>query len=618
MRPIPLDDIDEDDICFYDLETTHQYAPYTHLRVIAVQYGLKAEPFIIHSKSDKRNFRTFLRDKSKYTVAFNCVNFDDIVLSHYGYRIAFQNHHDVFLMAKTVAPVLPAYSQKYLSFYYFADPHFAEQDLHQWCKENHKEMHEAPPEIMNPYALHDIHQLVKLFRLFHDIVIRPEHWPAYQLDRKMGPPLREIIFKGGMYIDRQGSWKLLQSLQKTQQQLAKKAAEISQGRVTNPNSSKQMGQYLTEFERIELEFTESGEFAVNKKALTSLREDVPIADIAFRYREAMGTIKFLDNFLEALDDPTFQNRGDWIPQSVSVSAAKTRRFTSSSKYKINFQNLNEQAKSVQLIPPGYLGVFIDATQIENVVHIYESADYTRRKAYEADEGWNEYVWLCNQILGGDHTKDELDDKENPAMRSPRNPNWTIYKEFKTGKLAINFGMGLRKFCNLFGLGIEAGEETFTQIHEACPAIRNLQNRVALDLKEKGYVYDVFGHRYSGPVEKAYKVVAYLIQGCGTGSLPKAQIRANWETLQRYRRMKDINGVLCGTTHDETEIRIDLGTDNTKGVLQLLQELMFNMTEKFSPKFDGIPLRAKMRLSRTNAAEAKQVDPYNTKEVLAYL
>ena len=64
--------------------------------------------------------------------------------------------------------------------------------------------------------------------------------------------------------------------------------------------------------------------------------------------------------------------------------------------------------------------------------------------------------------------------------------------------------------------------------------------------------------------------------------------------------------MCGTTHDEVSgrIRLDLGPER---VLQLLQKLMYNMTDKFSHKFGDIPLRAKLSLSRTNAADAEELD-----------
>ena len=286
-------------------------------------------------------------------------------------------------------------------------------------------------------------------------------------------------------------------------------------------------------------------------------------------------------------------RRQWIPRQYSFSNARTRRTTSNSFYKLNFQNPTKDAKKVQKVPDGWAGLWIDATQVENVVHIYESRDRERRQAYEADENWNEYVWLCNQILGGERTKKELD-----AIPSPQFPGWSIYKQFKTIKLALNFGMGVDKFCLKTGVDKKTGRDAFNTIHRACPAIKRLQDRVADDIRRCGFVQDVFGHIYQGTPRAAYKVVAYLVQGTGTASLPKAQMAANLRTLRKWGGPDVCH--FSGTTHDETEFRFNLRKLTPEQCYEITQELMFNMTTLLSPKFDGIPLRAKPAFSRTHA------------------
>jgi hypothetical protein len=114
----------------------------------------------------------------------------------------------------------------------------------------------------------------------------------------------------------------------------------------------------------------------------------------------------------------------------------------------------------------------------------------------------------------------------------------VYKEYKTAKLSLNFGQGARAFSERLGLDISAGKAIFQDIHCACPAIKRLQAKVEHALVRDGYVQDCFGHIYTGPIEEAYKVVAYLVQGCGTGSLPKAQVRANWETLRAHSLLEE--------------------------------------------------------------------------------
>lgn len=623
----PIDELDPEKIVFYDIETTHQYAPYTKLKMCAAQFGLYGKPFVLRSKRDWLQFKRYMADPSCLKVQFNGVNFDDIVLDRHGVDVHPQNRHDLFLALKTISPNLPGFSLKFASFYFLGDPHFPEMVLRKYMAEHGCEMHEVPYPILAAYNKHDIVQTFNLFRVCWDNLVNNDtHWRSYSNRLLMGEPLLEMETEGGIYLDGARVWKRLKRLHKRVQLYTNEAIELTKGVVKNPNSSKQLAHYFTQYDKIKLELSDSGEFSVKKSVLVSLMDDNDLARYAFRIREANGTIKYYENYLNALEDDTYEymyiEPYGWIPVQFSNCAAGTGRFTSQSLYHLNFQNPNEAAKHVQVVPKGQLGWWFDATQIENVVHIYESRDDVRRVAYEADPKWNEYVWLCNEICGTNKTKDELDDKEH--SRSLQIPHWTIYKQYKTGKLGLNFGMGKRKFGKLFGLSDAASTETFADIHRGCPAIRELQNRVAYDLTHKGYVEDVFGCRYSGPARMAYKVVAYLIQGCGTGSLPRAQIRSNWETLrehdkfipQRLRRTTKC-GVMCVTTHDENGGRINLELGPEK-ILQLLQKMNHNMTKKFSKLFDGIPLRSKMYLSRTTAAEAKEIDINDIKTIQTYI
>ncbi len=623
-----MEEIQENEIVFYDIETENQFAPYTKIKSIAVQYGFDGDVEMVDCKPRRQRFKRALANPHVIKVEFNGVNFDDIVLYRHGYEVHPQNRHDIFLMLKTIAPNLPAFGLKFAAFYFLGDPHFPEMELETWCAEHNMPKfgpNSHPPQrLLHAYNKHDVNpQTVDLFRIAWDVIIRDEHWRAYMNSLMIGEPLQEMEIEGGIYLDRAGIWRRLQRLQKIVQNETKRALEITHGEVQNPNSSKQLARYFTEFDNIELALTDSGEFSVKKSVLVSLRDTNPLAECAFKIREANGTIKYFENYLNALEDETYDNirSPNWIPVQFSWNSARTRRATSQSLYRLNFQNENEAAKEVQLVPPGFLGFWIDATQIENIVHIYESEDKARRRAYEADYNWNEYVWLCNQINGKNEDKDYWDDKKNRL--SPRIPTWTVYKETKTGKLAINFGMGINKFCLTFGLNRDVGEQIFNNIHRGCPAIRGLQQRVGADIARDGFVTDVFGERYAG--SQAYKVVAYLIQGCGTGSLPKAQIRANWETLrsfdrkmpERLRRAGHKSGVMCKTVHDENSGRIDLrlGEDN---IYRCLKRMMKNMTVKFSPLFDNIPLRAKLYLSKTNAADKIEVDINDEKKIMTII
>lgn len=626
-----IDELRDEDLLFYDTETTDQFAPYTELKLITAQVGLEGKPYVVRSAAQKLDFKRRLANSCILKFGWNNKSFDDIVLHRHEYPVCENNSHDLMLACKTVAPHLASYSLKFVNWHYFADPHFPEMELERRAlKEGISKWDYEGPE-MDQYALYDITQTVAMFRLFWDIVIRKQHWTPYCLDISQGAPVLEMETEGGLYLDPDDLQQKIATLQNEKLYWEQQAYQLSGGKVENPNSPKQIGLYL-DSKGFDLELSDGGAFSVPKSVLLDLLDlDKPendkdsVARCTYEVRKVNSSLKYYENYFEALHHCEDHLQRHWIPIQLSISNARTRRYTSNSRYKLNFQNPDKEAKKVQLVPPGFVGGWIDSTQVENVVHIYESEDIQRREAYEADPDWNEYVWLCNRILGGNRDKKELD-----SIQSPQVPNWSVYKQFKTIKLALNFGMGIAKFCKSCGVDEQTGEHLFGLVHDACPAIHSLQRRIAADLSKYGHVADAFGHIYTGSVRSAYKVVAYLIQGCGTGSLPKAQIRANYDTIHEYdgyvqgfaerrdsKHARYKAGVMCGTCHDENSFRIRL-TLGKSTIVEVLEKLMFNMTDRFSPKFDNIPLRAKLYLSRTTCEEAEEVSINDKEKILSFL
>lgn len=632
-----VDDIEEDQIVLYDIETDSQYAPYCELKMIGVQYGLRGKVELVESYSQKKRFRKALADPAILKVNFNGINFDDIVLYRYDIPVNECNRVDLFLAAKTVAPRLPAYSLKFINWFFFGDWHPPEFILHSWLKKHNLEqadIYKAPKSLLEPYCLYDVFpQTHNLFCMFWEIVQKELHWKAFtELELPMGIVMEEIMLRGGEYLDVKLINKKLATLQEQKWFYEDDVYKRTKGKVQNPNSIKQVAEYLQDEEGVEFELTDKGNFSLKKAdVLEFLDLDNPDKDRSkiirglFEVRRINNTVSYYRNYLAAIGhNPTIKGLG-WIPKQYSLSGARTRRILSNSKFKLNFQNPNDAAKEVQVVPDGWLGWWIDATQVENVVHIYESGDKERRTAYEGDEDWNEYVWLVNTALGGNRNKKELD-----AIPSKLNPSWSIYKQFKTIKLALNFGLGVRKYCRMSKLPEQSGKQGFAMVRSACPAILSLQKLVALNLTRDGYVQDALGHIYSGDTRAAYKVVAYLIQGCGTGSLPKIQMRANYDTLHQWdvitpNKPKNLKmvydsirgiasyGIMSGTTHDENSGRISLSLGE-KNIIATLQQLHWNMTERYSDRFDNIPLRAKLYLSRTYTSDRIEVDPKDIKTI----
>jgi hypothetical protein len=662
---IRVDDIPDDGIVIYDIETDSKYPTYCRLEMISYQLGLNNQPQLVDltSERDCNRFRRLLRSPEIFKVSYNGINFDDIVLARYGFYVEPKNRHDMILALKTIAPNLPSHSLKFISWYYFGDWHEPQRRLHEWLAHNGKKRHhyfEAPPEILGPYCKHDVRQTANAFRLIWEIVQHPQHWTVYnEMELAMAEPLHEMVLFAGEWLDPSDIRGKIRNLQIERSKLMDEVRSMSHGMIGNPGSSIQVASYLHDQDKIELELSKAGNYLAGKHELVELSSKNPIAERVLKIRDLGKVIQHYENHLDAAVFEGMKRKGiefvkQWIhqkkfeknsfeaslpdaksfdfqssiskqamqgsntyesiPKGYTVSGAKTRRFQSNSQFGINFQNQNKRTKLVQLVPEGWLACWVDSRQIENIVHIWASNDSLRREAYEADVDWNEYVWLTNQVLGTEYTRKDLEE-----MPSLVNPTWSLYKTYKSTKLAMNFFMGPEKFAQTTGLEKEKAYKLFAQVHKACPALRSIGETLSKQAKEKGFISDPFGHIY-GYTSNVQKMVVHLIQGCGTGSVPKAMTIANYRTLHSldsrvkhyepsvYNRFtkKYSYGVICGTTHDECAFRISLGLPE-KEIVRLVRECLYNMEEKFSPLFDGIPLRAQLAVSLTNAGEQHELD-----------
>ena len=655
-----VDDIPKEGILFYDIETDSKHPAYANLKMIGYQLGLESSPRIVDlkSKSDRLRFRDRLRDPQLLKVSFNGINYDDIVLSRYGFYVEPKRRHDMFLALKTVAPGLQAFSLKYANWYYLLDDHDPEGELEDdLLKRKLKavEICRASPKVLAKYCQHDVTQTANLFTVIWEIVQRPEHWKVYRkMELAMAEPLHEMVLFAGEWLSIKDIEEKIQKLGQELQQLSQEIHKLSNGEITNPASWAQTSQYVHDTTEIELAITKAGNYTLRKEDLVELSPQTPLAEKILSFRDGSKLMQYYVSHLNAAkheqshhleDHPKrkgdllpldhrvsfsmqshFANGNDnghtqAIPKAYTMSSARTRRFQSSSNFGINFQNQNKRTKLIHLVPEGWLGCWIDSRQIENVVHIHTSQDMVRREAYEADPDWNEYVWLCNQILETEHSRKELEEIE-----SPMNPQWSIYKTYKMIKLALNFFMGAPTFAKKTGLSLEAATRLFDKVHRACPAIRKIVGIVQEQFEENdGYIRDVFGHIYGKGTsilasKNIHQLCIYLVQGCGTGSVPKAMTVANYQTLHSldstepfcepnlYHPFKKrySYGIISGTTHDECAFRISLGLP-IKKIVELIKGCLYNMEEKFSPLFDGIPLRAQLSVSLTNAGDQIELD-----------
>lgn len=585
----------QEDILYFDFETDNPYGPYAALNLIG--FALNDEKATVckfgRDIEAEQRFRVLLSDVYIRKVGFNIVNFDNQVAIAHNFKIA-GPIDDLYLQAKTLYPAHPAYSMKLLCFTELGDMHWPEGEVEAYKRKFGIEDWSAiPDKLLIPYLQHDIWQTKALHQHFlkklkdnsvarkayRDVEIRG----AYHMPR--------LIFNG-IYVDTAYATKKLANLQTEKDKLAAQAQR--KFGVTNLLSTKQVGEVL-DLDDFAVALTSSGNYSLDKRELTDLRDKSPLAQLVYEAREIQAVKGFMENFLEAakVGEPHRDSSLVRIPTAFSQSSARSRRFISGSCYGINFQNLSQKSKEAIAVPSGWIEGQIDLTSIEEVIHIYYSHDDTRRKLYEADEKYSSYVALCNTYYNEQRTKDEWD-----SLQFEPNPVWSKYKAFKTAKLAANFSMGARKFSATHKCSIEIAQAILGALHTAQPAIKELVQTVTRRLQSRGAVYDPFGHAYTGPIDKAYKVLAYWIQGTAA-SLLKMIL---WDICELFKQCPK-QAKTCATVHDSIIFRFHktLGLDR---VIELLQQIRYISTEKYSPYFDNIPLRSKPALSITNWADFK--------------
>lgn len=428
---------------------------------------------------------------------------------------------DVSIMAKIIYNLRQSYSLKMLAYMEFGDPHFAEMEM----QKTGRKISEANPDKVAEYCKYDVYLTAALFSKYYPIV---KDDPAMQQEvecsrtvwRMMHRPIR--IHPVRVHL---GQRKVIQTIKRAKAQ-GETATEIPG---FNVSSSHQVTAFLKRYHPIlvaEMKLTKTGLIATDKKALARLPARHPLFDAMATLKTVSAEKKYYDNILVA--------RKYWKSNNICLrirqSEASTRRFTSSGygPVKINAQNFSESSKSCFSVPKGYVGVFIDYSQIENIIHILYSLDRERWELWESDPKWNEYIWLAEKITGR-----KITDKKDPE-----------YRLYKSMKLGINYGEGEKKFARETGIDEHIVRRKYADIHRVQPAIRSLSHKLIQKVRRDTYLTDPYGYKYFGTRGAEYKIVAHYIQGTACSIIKEAMINCDKQCIKHGKDM------LITSIHDE--------------------------------------------------------------------
>lgn len=142
--------------------------------------------------------------------------------------------------------------------------------------------------------------------------------------------------------------------------------------------------------------------------------------------------------------------------------------------------------------------------------------------------------------------------------------------------AINFGLiygiGVKKLANQIGKSIDETKEFRKMYFDRIPEVDKMSADIEKTLRQRGYVKNRFGRRYSVIPDKTYLLTNYLVQGSG-GDFVGSRMNAADEFLVD---MPESN--LISEIHDELvyEIEADHAEELTKQLLDIQEQKKFGV------------------------------------------
>lgn len=403
----------------------------------------------------------------------------------------------------------------------------------EWCKANHTQDYgKIPIDLLCEYGIGDVDCNLEL----HNILLKllPEESQKVWEEEKKFCRLLFNIEHRGIPIDlaflRKRRIKLIQEMM----QLEPKISNITNGKITNPNSSQQVGTFFkgegieplkynkpTEKQK-ELGLT-IGNACWDKDVLEQIIH--PVARMLVDYKKkGIQESTFCDGWAREAD-----NNGRIHPNFKSAGT-KTGR---PSAEEPNVYNPPKWLMEAITIPDGYVGVKWDKAQIEYRIF----AHYSKDEKLLAEYAKNPKVDY-HQILA-----DLLGIPRDPTKKINFGILYGMGKDKLTRSIAVAFyelelnekistedklkiRIALRKYLRIANSKLivpdtgEIAREVFSVVavailgeyHKNVPTVKQVQNTVKSTIQVRRYIKNFFGRRYYYPVNFAYVAANALIQG----------------------------------------------------------------------------------------------------------
>lgn len=397
-----------------------------------------------------RSFARALKDCGKPLVTWNGWTFDEPVMRRWG--IDMPMSHDGMVMAyfddETQALSLESCAVKYLG-------------VKGW-KHGDWKTFDPNSEVAAQYAARDAQYTLLLYR---------------ELNRRLGPrmatithiiqPARKALDKQterGIFVNAVAVERERTGANETRERSLKQIHKFA-GDKFNPNSTKQVGDYLTS-RGIRLPKTNEGRPSTSSEVLQAFNDEFCRTLLSYR-----GAVKTLNTYVEPYRQ-IIQEGGRVHPEYTLVRTLTGR----SSARNLNVQNLPRAYKDFFGSPPGFLLLECDYSAIEFRIAAWFAQEATIMEAYEHDPNWDPHTFVAAMFYSKrteDVTKHERQ----------------IAKSANFGLLFLGNGYTLYEYAAKQGvlMSMETAIDIYHFWHATFPGFKKFYAETKEELKATGQV-----------------------------------------------------------------------------------------------------------------------------------
>ena len=460
----------------------------------------------------------------------------------------------------------------------------------------------APIDVLGPYCEEDVKWTTKLYFYCLQSIKNTFQIRIWKLENNLTKTLLKMEWKG-ISIDTSYCEKALEKIRLRQNVLVKRIFSLA-GQEFNLNSPSQVGAMFNSLGINSLEKTPKGKESWGEVALVQI--DHPIAGFIHEHRslEKMrntylepnrtistlhttycnwGTItgrlssrepnlQNIPRFLISIADKTLSSDKEKEIQeriysmvrassgartSVGGSSLSSWGFTGDEKFSDDQEDIIS-IRRLFIARPGYILVSFDYAQMEVRVFLsYLNNDEILRKMSE--EGFDFHTEAAKIAFGV----------------SEEHENFKFYRQLaKAVTFGIIYGIGIGRLSIQLDKTEEETREYRDKYFENIKGSQNFIRMVARRARERGYISNKYGRRYSPEKDREYVGVNYLIQGTSADIMSERMVEVD-------KFMPEIGGSILLQVHDELICELPINTlDKSVGkIKELLEYNSFNIPLK---------------------------------------